>query len=55
MIVEESGKDLLDWFEQEVKIWHYDPVETPPRAPYHIDELRTELYRRLRKSDHYNF
>lgn len=50
----ESSKDLLDWFENEVKIWHYDPVETPPRAPYELDELREELVRRLEKFDYYN-
>jgi hypothetical protein len=48
----EKSKDLLEWFEQEVKIHHYDPVATPPRAPYELDELRDELLRRLEKADY---
>lgn len=47
----ESGRDLLEWFDRETRIDHYDPVETPPRAPYDLDELRDELLRRLHNFD----
>lgn len=51
----ESGKDLLEWYEREVRIHHYDPVETPPRAPYSLYELEAELLRRLEKFDSIGF
>jgi hypothetical protein len=53
-INKETSKRLLEWFEDEIKIHHYDPVETPPRAPYTLYELRDELSRRLEKFDYYN-
>ena len=46
-IKNEKSSDLLKWFEREVRIDHYDPVETPQRAPYELDELREELESRL--------
>lgn len=46
-IKNEKLSDLLEWFESEVKIHHYDPFQTPPRAPYTLDELRDELEIRL--------
>jgi hypothetical protein len=55
IINKETGIDLLNWFEDEVKIHHYDPVQTPPRAPYELYELKDELIRRLEKSDYYSF
>jgi hypothetical protein len=53
-IENETSKKLLEWYEDEVKIHHYDPVQTPPRAPYALDALRDELLRRLEKFDYYN-
>jgi hypothetical protein len=46
-IAQETGRDLLDWFEHEVRTHHYDPVETPPPAPYTLPALKEELLRRL--------
>jgi hypothetical protein len=51
----QSGKNLLEWYEREVRIHHYDPVETPPRAPYSLYELEAELLRRLEKFDSIGF
>ena len=50
-IKEESGRNLLNWFDREVRIDHYDPVETPARAPYSLADLRNELLRRLMNFD----
>jgi hypothetical protein len=54
-IREESGRKLLEWFEHEVRIHHYDPCETPPRAPYTLPALEEELLRRLDKFDSLGF
>ena len=51
----QSGKTLLEWYNDEVRIHHYDPVETPPRAPYSLYELEEELLRRLEKFDSIGF
>ena len=54
-IKQESGRKLLEWFEQEIRIHHYDPGETPPRAPYTLPALEDELLCRLDKFDSIGF
>jgi hypothetical protein len=54
-ISRESGNQLLDWLIHEVKINHYDPYVTPPRAPYTQDEITSELKLRLEKFDSLGF
>jgi len=54
-ITKEHSNNLIEWLEQEVRINHYDPVETPPRAPYSLNELRSELARRLAIFDRIGF
>lgn len=54
-IKDQSGRNLLEWYEREVRIHHYDPVETPPRAPFTLHELEGELLRRLEKFDSLGF
>lgn len=54
-IESETGSDLLIWYSREVKINHYDPYNTSPRAPYTEDELEAEIIRRLGKFDSIGF
>jgi hypothetical protein len=46
-ITKEHSNNLIEWLELEVRIDHYDPTTTPPRAPYSLNDLRCELARRL--------
>ena len=51
-LTDAPNRQLLEWNDQWVKIWHYEPCEPYPRPPYSQYTITNEIFRRMKDFDY---
>jgi hypothetical protein len=46
------NRQLVEWYEDWVRIWHYEPCEPAPRPPFEKDDIEYEILRRMKEFDY---